>query len=78
MVLDTAYASVAEMRELMAAAVGRGGGAEACVVCLTAPVDTVFLWCAHYVCCWACAKRVMPTCPLCRGHVFKAQRVFKR
>jgi len=77
-VLDTAYASMAEMRELMAAAVGRGGGAEACVVCLTAPVDTVFLWCAHYVCCWACAKRVMPTCPLCRGHVFKAQRVFKR
>ncbi|GAB0495333.1 hypothetical protein MMPV_006632 [Pyropia vietnamensis] len=76
--LDTASASVAEMRELLAAAVDRGGGAEACVVCLTAPVDTVFLWCAHYVCCWGCAKRVMPVCPLCREHVFKAQRVFKR
>lgn len=76
--LDTAHASVAEMRELLAAAVGRGGGAEACVVCLTAAVDTVFLWCAHYVCCWGCAKRVMPVCPLCRRQVFKAQRVFKR
>lgn len=76
--LDTASASVAEMRELLAAAVDRGGGAEVCVVCLTAAVDTVFLWCAHYVCCWGCAKRVMPVCPLCRGEVFKAQRVFKR
>lgn len=41
--LDTASASVAEMRKLLASAVDGCGGADACAVCLTAAVDTVFL-----------------------------------
>lgn len=44
----------------------RGPDADSCVVCLDAPVTTMFLWCGHSVCCRPCSKLVKGVCPVCR------------
>lgn len=44
----------------------RGPDARACVVCMDAAVDTMFLWCGHSVCCRSCSRLVKRVCPVCR------------
>lgn len=62
-------------------------GPQTCVVCLDAPVNAMFVWCGHSVCCRSCAWKVYKgrrdnndgesgiynngTCPLCRQGISK-------
>ncbi|CAN8063477.1 unnamed protein product [Agarophyton chilense] len=51
---------------LVRLAAHRGPDAVLCVVCLDQRVTTLFLWCAHSVCCASCARLVREECPVCR------------
>ena len=57
------------------------GGGELCVVCLVRRRKAVFLPCGHRVCCITCSRLVCgqsvePSCPICRGLVLGAVRVY--
>jgi len=56
---------------------GSGGGA--CVVCLESRACVVFEECGHLSLCGLCTRTIFErnrTCPVCRGHITKAVRVF--
>lgn len=64
--LDVCRRSTIDAKSMKELARERGPDAESCVVCLDAPVDTMFLWCGHSVCCRSCSKLVRKVCPVCR------------
>lgn len=64
--LEVSHRSTIDARELKELARERGPDASACVVCMDAEVDTMFLWCGHSVCCRSCSKMVKTFCPVCR------------
>eukprot|EP00039_Didymoeca_costata_P007709 m.103016 g.103016 ORF g.103016 m.103016 type:complete len:341 (-) comp13793_c0_seq2:766-1788(-) len=47
-----------------------------CVICLDADRDSVFLDCAHQVCCQQCAANVI-NCPICRAPIRRVVRVYR-
>ena len=49
--------------------------ASECVVCLSAPRDTVLLECRHACVCEQCAG-TLATCPLCRANIASTLRIF--
>jgi len=61
-------------REALERAVAHGAHSETCVVCLDGRTDTIFLWCAHFVCCAACAAQIKE-CPYCRKPIYRAERL---
>lgn len=46
-----------------------------CVICLSAPKDTVLVPCGHFCVCSSCAANV-PSCPMCRTVIQFRQKVF--
>ncbi|KAI0560174.1 Galactose oxidase central [Gracilaria domingensis] len=64
--LEVSHRSVLDAKSLVEIATERGPDAKRCVVCLDAPVQTMFLWCGHTVCCSSCSKLVGVGCPMCR------------
>lgn len=57
---------------------GTGDGSDddsECVICLSAPKDTVLVPCGHYCVCSSCAANV-PSCPMCRTVIQFRQKVF--
>lgn len=73
--LDTTYTAKAEVAEVTERARREGPHASSCIICLDGPVETVFLWCGHFVCCRGCASRVKNTCPLCRRWISKVSLI---
>lgn len=64
--LSVSHRSVIGAKELTQAAKDKGADSETCVVCLDAPVQSIFLWCGHSVCCLSCSRLVKKVCPICR------------
>jgi hypothetical protein len=53
---------------------------ELCVVCMTAKRNAIFMPCMHAVCCEPCARHCAATssksCPVCKGPVTEARRIY--
>ncbi|CAF0830315.1 unnamed protein product [Rotaria sordida] len=47
-----------------------------CVICLSAEKSYLILPCYHFCCCSTCIKKIQNQCPICRGHIVSAQRIF--
>lgn len=64
--LDVSHRSVVAEEGFCELIRERGPDASTCVVCLDQPVETMFLWCGHSVCCTLCSRMVRRVCPVCR------------
>lgn len=50
---------------------------EKCIICIENDIDAVSTSCGHFVACFSCLKGVR-RCPICRGIVKNALRVFRK
>lgn len=55
-----------------------GGGAldNACIVCMDAPIETVFLECGHLACCQGCSTK-LKLCPICRNQIARVVPIYR-
>jgi len=51
-------------------------GVSACVVCMDAPFETVFLECGHMACCQSCSNK-LDHCPICRNVITRIIPIFR-
>jgi len=47
-----------------------------CVVCMDAPLETVFLECGHLACCASCSEK-LKLCPICRNLISRVVPIFR-
>jgi len=47
-----------------------------CVVCMDAPLQTVFLECGHLACCVECSEK-LKLCPICRNPIARIVPIFR-
>jgi len=47
-----------------------------CVVCMDAPLETVFLECGHLACCAKCSEK-LKLCPICRNQIARVIPIFR-
>jgi len=47
-----------------------------CIVCMDAPLETVFLECGHLACCNSCAEK-LKLCPICRKPISRIIPIFR-
>eukprot|EP01119_Soliformovum_irregulare_P025028 TRINITY_DN913_c0_g1_i1.p1 TRINITY_DN913_c0_g1~~TRINITY_DN913_c0_g1_i1.p1 ORF type:complete len:432 (-),score=54.60 TRINITY_DN913_c0_g1_i1:108-1307(-) len=48
----------------------------ACVVCMDAPTETVFLECGHLACCSGCSGK-LKLCPMCRNPIVRVVHIYR-
>ena len=52
--------------------------ANTCVICMDAPIDTLFEPCMHSKCCQSCGNGLQPRlCPICRTPIQQVKRIFR-
>jgi len=47
-----------------------------CIVCMDAPMETVFLECGHLACCAKCSMK-LKICPICRNNITRVIPIFR-
>jgi len=47
-----------------------------CIVCMDAPLETVFLECGHLACCSKCSMK-LKLCPICRNAITRVVPIFR-
>jgi hypothetical protein len=57
---------------------GTGSNLDAnqCIVCMDAPLETVFLECGHLACCTKCSEK-LKLCPICRNPITRIIPIFR-